>query len=260
MARLSSTLLSFDPGGGPFAVDQLTLGIFLDDQPDHRIAIGGDRRAERPLTRHQGWIMPAGATGICEFDRPLSVRMVTLERALLSEVGLADPAAVRPIIGAIDPMLLQMALAAERFMAGQALYRETMIRALAAEIARVAGAGARAGAEPGDEPGGTVADIRLRRVVECIEDDPAADHSLETLAGLAAMSPYHFARAFKAATGSPPLHYVIAARMRLAEMLLKGSSLPVTEIAWRVGYGDTSRFIRSFRRHAGVTPGAFRAG
>ncbi|MEM6971167.1 MAG: AraC family transcriptional regulator [Pseudomonadota bacterium] len=252
MSRILSSTHRLEPGGGPFALARLTLGIFLDDQPTHRLAIGGDRRQSHPLRALEGWIMPTGAEGFCEFDAPLSVRMVEIDAALLTEAGLSRPDAMRPVVGTLDPMLVQMALASDRFAGADALYRETMSRAMAAEIARIVGTS--------DSDAKHTHDPRLSRAIEAIEDDPAADHGLETLAALAAMSPYHFARAFKAATGLAPLQYVIRARMRLAEGLLATTRLPVAEIAWRVGYGDASRFTSHFKRHAGLTPGAFRAG
>jgi AraC family transcriptional regulator len=82
---------------------------------------------------------------------------------------------------------------------------------------------------------------------------------LEDLANAAGLSAFHFARAFRAATGQSPLQYVIALRMTRAQVLLRSSQLPVAEIAYRVGYEDVSRFGQHFKRHTGATPGAFRA-
>ena len=73
------------------------------------------------------------------------------------------------------------------------------------------------------------------------------------------MSAYHFARAFKAALGASPLQYVIGERMRVAGVLLKTTGLPVAEIALRVGYDDTSRFGKHFKRAFGATPAQHRA-
>ncbi|MEM7498500.1 MAG: helix-turn-helix domain-containing protein [Pseudomonadota bacterium] len=46
----------------------------------------------------------------------------------------------------------------------------------------------------------------------------------------------------------------------MAQLLLRTTALPVAEIAWRAGYQEVSRFGRHFKRHAGITPSAFRAG
>jgi AraC family transcriptional regulator len=103
-------------------------------------------------------------------------------------------------------------------------------------------------------------DARLRRAVDWIHDHLADDLSLEGMAGVAAMSPAHFARAFKAAMGASPLQYVIGARQEMAQVLLRTTGLSVAEIAFRVGYNDVSRFGQHFRRRAGTTPKAFRDG
>ena len=43
-----------------------------------------------------------------------------------------------------------------------------------------------------------------------------------------------------------------------ARRLLLQSSLPVSAIAEQLGFDDAPYFVRFFKRHAGVTPGAFR--
>jgi AraC family transcriptional regulator len=100
---------------------------------------------------------------------------------------------------------------------------------------------------------------RLRAVVEYIEDHLDAGPSLEQLAAVARLSPYHFARQFKAATGLPPHQYVIARRVeRAKELLQAGTDLPLAEVAAQAGFSDQSQFSHHFKRLVGVTPGRFR--
>jgi AraC-like DNA-binding protein len=47
-------------------------------------------------------------------------------------------------------------------------------------------------------------------------------------------------------------------RRYLAHDLLKGSTLPIAEVADRLGYGEVNSFTRAFRRWYGATPGALR--
>lgn len=251
MSLIAATRMVLSPGGGPFALPRLTLGVFLGDQPTHRLAVGEDRPRPTPLSAGQGWLLPAGAEGLCEFDAPLEVLTVAVDAGLLREAGLERPGDVRPAAGPLDPLLAQLALGMEAFAAGGRLYADTMHRAFAAHLARIAGAA---------RPAARIEDRRLRRVVDHIAAHLAEDLSLDGLAALAAMSPFHFARAFKAATGLSPLQFVIAERLAAAEALLRTTRLPVAEIAWRVGYQDVSRFGRHFARRNGVTPSAFRAG
>lgn len=244
--------LSLAAGGGDFHLPCLSLGVFLNGQPTHRLALGSDRRSHCPLARHQGWVLPAGSEGICEYDERLDVVTVAFEERLLAEVGLERPDLVAPATGSFDPLTLQLILGARTFLAAGTLYRETMSRALAAQLAR--------SIAPERSAVAAIEDRRLKRVIAHIEDNLAEDLSLQHLAGIAAMSPYHFARAFKAVTGASPLQYVIGARIDRARVLLKTTRLTVSEIAFRTGYADPGRFGRHFSKRVGATPGAFRRG
>jgi AraC family transcriptional regulator len=99
---------------------------------------------------------------------------------------------------------------------------------------------------------------KQKMVAEYIERHLAEEISVPMLAGLAKLSPYHFARAFRNSFGVPPHHYHMALRMNRAEELLLRSALPVTQIGVRVGFRDTSSFTRAYRRYAGITPSEFR--
>jgi AraC family transcriptional regulator len=96
-------------------------------------------------------------------------------------------------------------------------------------------------------------------VVERIETDLTGDLSLETLASVAGFSVFHFAKSFKAATGQPPHAFVMSRRVERAKVLLKTTSLPLLEIAYRVGWENAAHFSTAFKRATGLTPGAFRA-
>ena len=100
---------------------------------------------------------------------------------------------------------------------------------------------------------------RLRAVVEYIEEHLDAGPTLEQMAAVARLSPYHFARQFKAATGLPPHQYVIARRVERAKQLLQeDGDLSLAEVAARAGFSDQSQFSHHFKRLVGVTPGQFR--
>jgi AraC family transcriptional regulator len=100
---------------------------------------------------------------------------------------------------------------------------------------------------------------RLRAVVEYIEEHLDAGPTLAQLAAVAHLSPYHFARQFKAATGLPPHQYVILRRIeRTKHLLQSGSEHSLAEIAAHAGFADQSQFSRQFKRLVGITPGQFR--
>jgi AraC family transcriptional regulator len=96
-------------------------------------------------------------------------------------------------------------------------------------------------------------------VIEYIMENLEDSLTLEQIAAVARLSPYHFARQFKATTGLPPHQYVIARRVERAQHLLRGDDeLGLAEIALRVGFSDQSKFSFHFKRITGVTPGQFR--
>ena len=106
---------------------------------------------------------------------------------------------------------------------------------------------------------GTLPRGRLRAVVEFIEEHLDATPTLEQLAAVVQLSPYHFARQFKAATGLPPHQYVIARRVERARQLLQdGDDFSLAEVAAHAGFSDESQFSHHFKRIVGLTPGQFR--
>jgi AraC family transcriptional regulator len=248
MVGLKAQKATTPAGGGAFHLGQAALGVFLVDQPSHQIAVGSDRRAHRPLKARDGWIMPKGAEGLCRYDAPHEFMLVEIPDRLLSEMGAHAPFA--PQIGALSPLVVELALQAPGMAAQGTLYRETMERALVMQVAQQIAPAAPVVARL-DDP-------RLRRAIDYVCSNLDQDVSLEAMAKEAVMSPFHFARAFRTALGASPLQYVIRTRIETAQVLLKTTALPVAEIAHRVGYGDLSRFGQHFKRQVGTTPGDWR--
>jgi AraC family transcriptional regulator len=81
---------------------------------------------------------------------------------------------------------------------------------------------------------------------------------LDTVATQVGMSPFHFLRVFAAVMGVTPHKYLLRCRLRRAAELLADDAFSITRIAYEVGFGDLSNFVRTFRRAAGVSPRAFR--
>ncbi len=72
------------------------------------------------------------------------------------------------------------------------------------------------------------------------------------------LSPFHFLRVFSTVIGVTPHQFLVRARLRRAARLLARGAGPITDVAFDVGFGDLSNFVRSFHRAAGVSPRAFR--
>ena len=58
--------------------------------------------------------------------------------------------------------------------------------------------------------------------------------------------------------GVTPHQYLVRSRLRHAARLLADEDSPITDIAYDVGFGDLSNFVRTFHRAAGVSPRRFR--
>jgi AraC family transcriptional regulator len=101
---------------------------------------------------------------------------------------------------------------------------------------------------------------RLKAVLDWIEAHLAESFGLAELAAVACLSPYHFSRAFKAAMGETPRAHVTARRIAKAKEYLEDRALPLAQVAPLCGFADQSHLTALFRRHLGVTPGAWRRG
>jgi AraC family transcriptional regulator len=99
---------------------------------------------------------------------------------------------------------------------------------------------------------------QLRRVLDCIETRIAEPLRIGHLAQEAGLSPFHFSRLFRRATGHSPHRYLTLRRMEKAKLLLAGSDLPIVAVASAVGYLTQAHFTSAFGRHVGLTPKAFR--
>jgi AraC-like DNA-binding protein len=81
---------------------------------------------------------------------------------------------------------------------------------------------------------------------------------LEDAAAEADISPFHFLRLFSDVLGVTPHQYLVRSRLRHAAGLLAGDDKSITDVAYDVGFGDLSNFVRTFHRAAGVSPLRFR--
>lgn len=98
----------------------------------------------------------------------------------------------------------------------------------------------------------------IARVVNCIADDPSANHTADSMAVLAGVPTTELTRRFREMFGLSPIEYVRQARLHKAETLLLETELPVKTIAGMIGFDSRSHFSRLFCRHAGVDPTTFR--
>ncbi len=105
---------------------------------------------------------------------------------------------------------------------------------------------------------GGLAAHQRRQLVEFIDSHLAEAISLGQLAGLCALSEYHFARMFRASFGLPPHQYLLARRLNRSQALLRSTSRPLGDIALACGFASASHFTHRFRQGLGGTPGEYR--
>lgn len=126
-------------------------------------------------------------------------------------------------------------------------WEELALRLATAAVARAAG-DARCSATPRN------ALPRITDAVRAIDRQPAAAHSIATLARHAGLSPFHFLRTFERVVGVTPHQYLRRMRLRQAASRLVTTPDNVVDIALDSGFGDVSNFNHAFRGEFGLSP------
>ena len=134
------------------------------------------------------------------------------------------------------------------------LYSESLYTKLAEElIQRYSIGGPRL-----DRYRGGLSGTQLRRVLEYIDESLDLDLTGNRIAKVVGLSKYHFGKAFRQATGVTLHGYVLARRMRLAQVLLAKFDLPLAAVAAAAGFSNQSHFTSVFSTRIGVSPGVYR--
>jgi AraC family transcriptional regulator len=210
-------------------------------------------------------IIPAGSATRGRWRGLSEAVHVLLEPRLIDRVAAEafdiDPHRVElPRVYDLDHLQLRGALQAidSELMSGAPggrLVGESLGNLLAIHLIRHAMAHARAT----PQPRGGLPRHKLRAAVDYIDAHLDSELTLDDLAAVAHLSPYHFARMFKTSTGLPPHQYVIARRIERAKQMLRGGDdLSLAQVAARSGFWDQGHFTRHFKRLVGVTPKQYR--
>jgi AraC family transcriptional regulator len=178
-------------------------------------------------------------------------------------------AEVRPSFGAPDGVVFAVAsrlrgahLAGAHLDAGAGALTDveasTLAHLLVRHLLRRYGRGPGPGTRTGRGPAGELRPGDVDVVAEYARAHLADVITLDGLAGAVSLSPYHFARSFRATTGMTPHAFVTEHRLMVArDRLLRGDA-SVTGIALSVGFSNISHFRRLFRRRYGLTPAGLR--
>lgn len=104
---------------------------------------------------------------------------------------------------------------------------------------------------------GGLAPYQLRRAREFVEAHLSENVGLAEIAAAAGLSPFHFARSFKASTGLTPHQFLVKCRLERARELLLSRDHSISEVALLAGFCDQSHLSAHFKRLYGATPKQF---
>lgn len=105
---------------------------------------------------------------------------------------------------------------------------------------------------------GCLAPWQLNRVMDMMSQHGQCDLSIKDLADAVGLSPFHFARAFRISTGTPPHRRLVELRIERARQLLARSDLSLFDVALEVGYASSQAFARAFQTHTHMSPSEYR--
>lgn len=109
-----------------------------------------------------------------------------------------------------------------------------------------------------DFPTSAFSSYRIHHIMDSVRQRPEAEHSLESLAAKAGITPSHFCRVFRKATNMTPHRFVLKVRLERAQEILSHSETPMNAIAEMLGFSSQSSFNRAFLKFVGETPTCFR--
>jgi AraC family transcriptional regulator len=210
-------------------------------------------------------ILPAGAPTTWHLEREGEVRHLHLylSPTLIQQIATSadiDPDTVEFVdtLGMFDPRIETIALSLLSELRseglGGRLYVESLANILGIHLLRQ-----HSSVKQPSLPRSVGLDSStLRRVSTYIEEHLAEDLSLSELAAVAYLSPYHFARLFKASTGFAPHQYVIGRRIERAKLLLSTTNWSLAAIAHAVGFAHESHLALHFKRLTGLLPSSYR--
>jgi len=225
-------------------------GTFRRDQPDQKGSPG--KLCTLPAGHESAWIINGEIRLAHLYVSPeqFALGCITLldreprELQLHENTFFSDPRQVERFHHLIQ---LDWDEPAERLL-GSSLAHELLNHTLLAQVGLREGLRVKGGLAP-----------HLRRLlVDFIEQHLSEPLSLGQLAGLCALSEYHFARMFRESFGLPPHQYLLARRLDHARQLLRSTRQPLGDIALACGFASASHFANRFRQVVGATPGEYR--
>jgi len=236
--------------------EEYQLGLSLDSPGEYRY-----RGGRHPVPVGGLSVIQSGevhrSREVRERDTPASYRMMYVEPALLQRAAAeaagceaSEPFFASPAVadGALVRLFVGLYTALEG--TGSRLERDSRFLDVLARLVEHH-ADTRASGEPA---GRERRAVRLAR--EYLEDNHAENVSLDDLAGVVNLSPYHLNRVFSREVGLPPHRYQVQVRVERAKSLL-ASGEPIRRVASETGFADHAHLTRHFKRLVGVPPSMY---
>jgi len=223
-----------------------------------------DRRVDRPCARDSVDMAYPGESAEIRYSkaRATFVHFYLPARWLAAPIDAMVPSARPSAVELIDPRNApcgelgrhgRRVLAAMRRGAPCQLELESIGLGVASTLLRL-----HSNVAPPTEVRGGLSGAQLRRVTECLAAHLADEVTLNELAAIAGLSPHHFCRAFKQATGLPPHRFRLMMRLERAKEMLADPIFTIADVAACIGYDDQSQLTRLFQREVGVSPTGYR--
>jgi AraC family transcriptional regulator len=233
----------------------------------HRLVQHQDgRKSEGLVATNDVAITPAGMPGYWRTDAASEDMSILLDdrfvRRAAAEAGAyQEGLEVVPLFSAREPQIERVGrlLLSEMRTGGLGgeLFAESLANLLALHLLRHHSSLGRVSGQK-SERGTGISERAISQAVDYINDNLPRKLTLAGMAGAARMSPYHFARSFKAATGLPPHRYVVRRRVERAKELLLGTDLAIAEVAKAVGFANQSHLTFRVGRLLGASLKALR--
>jgi AraC family transcriptional regulator len=206
-------------------------------------------------------LYPAGEYGPISLDGPADVIHVHIDAEQLEDRVRRGPGLTGFVVrerfcfadGLLTQLGRQLLAAAGTKHALGLLYVESLTNALCYHLIEHHASYERRVGGPGAQLPAAV----LARIDAYLEASAEQTVTLETLAGLANLSVFHFARRFKLTTGQSPYQYVLGWKIRRARQLLRAGHLPVATISDALGFASPAHFSAAFKRAVGQSPREF---
>ncbi|MGB0564062.1 MAG: helix-turn-helix domain-containing protein [Spirulinaceae cyanobacterium] len=255
------------PGEGGFCFESdHTISMLLNPRPLHYLHRQDEKTFMGLVQRGEFIITPAQVPLFARWEGEEDYLQIRLNAQFLQTVALetlskgSDRLELLPTFRTRDAQVEAIATllrnAAQPGSSGNALYQDSLANVLAIHLLQHH---ATTKLQLQIYEGG-LPQRQLLRVLDYIDAHLEQNLRLEQLAQLLDLSQFHFSRLFKQSLGLSPHQYLLQQRIERAKQLLEQTDQSILDIALMTGFNSHSQLSRQFRKLAGMTPTAYRAG